>query len=133
MVRRKQSIAETTGFDAESGAEPQAAFVSELLRADTAEQVAERVLREVPRFGCRGLRLVWTQPAAPGQPATRAAYPDATPGTVESGLIERAFAIAAPAHGTSGTAHLLASVLDLVGGRAVLVTQWPDVALPSAH
>jgi hypothetical protein len=133
MARRKQSITGNTGFDAATGVESQVVFVSALLRADNARQIAERVLQQVHRFGGRGLRLVWTQAALPGQPSTRAAYPDTAPGSLESGLIERAFAIAAPAHATQGSAHLLASVLELAGGRAVLVTQWPDAVLPVAH
>ena len=133
MVRRKQRTGEYSGFDA-AGAEPQASFVSALLRAATAEQIAELTLHQVQRFGCRGLRLVWKQADALGRPnGARADYPETPPSTVESALIERAFAIAAPAHATSGAAHLLASVLDISSGRAVLLTGWPDDKLPSAH
>jgi len=133
MARRKQRTGEHSGFDA-AGAEPQATFVSALLRADTAQQIAELTLQQVQRFGCRGLRLVWKQADALGRPAgERGDYPETAPGAVESALIERAFAIAAPAHATSGAAHLLASVLDLSAGHAVLLTGWPDAKLPGTH
>jgi len=132
MVRRKQRAVEHSRFDA-AGAEPQATFVSRLLRTDTAEQIAELVLRHVERFGCRGLRLVWKETNALGRPAVRAGCPDTAQNATESKLIERAFAIAAPAHGTSGEAHLLASTLAISSGQAVLLTAWPDAAIPATH
>jgi diguanylate cyclase (GGDEF)-like protein len=106
--------------------------VSALLRADTPEQIAQLVLSHVAQFGCRGLRLVWNQTDAAGRPATLNSIPDTTPSTAEATLIDRAVAIGAPSHAAASGAHLVASILELTGSSAVLLTEWPGSEFPAA-
>jgi diguanylate cyclase (GGDEF)-like protein len=129
MARRKATKG-VTGFDA-AGAAPQPNFVSALLRTDTPEQIAALVLQHASRFGCRGLCLAWRPVHAIGQATPSRQFPDKGD-PAATALIERAFAINAPAHGVSGSFHLLASVLAITAGNAVLLTQWPGTDVPAA-
>src|SRR4051812_11430019 len=113
MAQRKQPVRGYQGFDATPAAEPQASFVSALLRADTPDQIADLTLSQVGRFGCSGVRLVWNQPDLFGRASIRAMFPHAAPSIRESVLIDHAFAIGAPSNAASGGSHLFASPLKM--------------------